>query len=198
MSMPSAALHNRIREHRQVRAGDLLPHPLNWRRHPDAQRAALEALYEEIGFARSLLAYALPDGRLRLIDGHLRRDLTPDEVVTVEVLDVNDDEARKLLLSMDPLAALAHADEEALTELRRLSESDQEILNAFWDQVAASAQMPPIHDAGGDPSDKIGEPEVPEQFLILITCDSEQEQTALLDRLSAEGIACKPLSSYGE
>jgi hypothetical protein len=40
-----------------------------------------------LGFARSLLAYELPDGRLKLIDGHLRRDIDPDMEVEVEVLD---------------------------------------------------------------------------------------------------------------
>ena len=56
--------------------------------------AALAALYEEVGFARSLLAYELPDGRLKLIDGHLRQSMDPDMEVDVEVLDVDDAEAR--------------------------------------------------------------------------------------------------------
>ncbi len=59
------------------------------------------------GFARSLLAYELPDGRLKLLDGHLRRDIDPEMEVEVEILDVNDEEARTLLLSIDPLPALA-------------------------------------------------------------------------------------------
>src|SRR5262249_52054143 len=103
----SQSIRNRIVGHRRVRAGDLVPHEWNFRTHPALQQAALEALYREVGFARSLLAYALPDGRLKLIDGHLRRDLDPDMEVDVEVLDVTEEEARKLLLSIDPLAALA-------------------------------------------------------------------------------------------
>src|SRR5437667_11907620 len=100
-------IRNRIVAHRRLRAGDLVPHELNFRAHPEAQRAALQALYAQVGFARSLLAYELPDGRLKLIDGHLRRDLDPDMEVDVEVLAVTDDEARALILSIDPLAALA-------------------------------------------------------------------------------------------
>src|SRR4051812_33802138 len=88
MSVP---VRNRIKAHRRVRAGDLVPHELNFRAHPDLQRAALRAIYSEVGFARSLLAYELPDGRLKLLDGHLRRDLDPDMEVDVEVVDVNDD-----------------------------------------------------------------------------------------------------------
>src|SRR6266852_1890706 len=98
---------NRIKAHRKVRAGDLVPHEWNFRAHPEAQRAVLAGIYHEVGFARSLLAYELPDGRLKLIDGHLRRDIDPDMEVDVEVLDVTEEEARKLLLTIDPLAALA-------------------------------------------------------------------------------------------
>ena len=70
-------IRNRIKAHRRVRAGDLVPHEWNFRLHPDVQRKALQALYAEVGFARSPLADELPDGRLKLIDGHLRRDLDP-------------------------------------------------------------------------------------------------------------------------
>src|SRR5947208_12568890 len=115
------APRNRIVRHARVRAGDLVPHELNPRLHPEAQRQALQALYAEVGFARSLLAYELPDGRLKLIDGHLRRDLTPDMEVDVEVLDVNDAEARALLLSIDPLAQLADYDAAALDRLRQMT-----------------------------------------------------------------------------
>jgi hypothetical protein len=38
-------IRNRIKGHRRVRAGDLVPHELNFRLHPENQRAALQALY---------------------------------------------------------------------------------------------------------------------------------------------------------
>src|SRR6267143_3013860 len=114
---------NRIVRHLRVRAGDLVPHELNPRVHSDAQRRALQMLYEEIGFARSLLAYPLADGRLKLIDGHLRASMTPDQEVDVEVLDVNDAEARALLLSIDPLAQLAGYDAQKLQALTENVES---------------------------------------------------------------------------
>src|SRR5438552_13876933 len=117
-------LRNRIIKHLRVRAGDLVPHELNPRVHSQAQRAALTSLYGEIGFARSLLAYALPDGRLKLIDGHLRASMDPDQLVDVEVLDVSDAEARALLLAIDPLAQLAGYEEDTLEELRQLAEKD--------------------------------------------------------------------------
>ncbi len=181
------ARRNRIKEHRQVRAGDLMPHEHNWRRHPAEQRAALEAILAEVGFARSLLAYELPDGRLKLIDGHLRADLDPDAVVTVEVLDVSDDEARRLLLSIDPLAALAQADEDALAALRQVTETDQAALQALWDSLGAAARAAEEMLASEAPP--------PQQFLILIECADEDQQTALLQRFRDEGLRCKALVS---
>src|SRR5271163_4510278 len=124
-------IRNRIKSHRRVRAGDLVPHEFNFRAHPDVQKTALRALYEEVGFARSLLAYELPDGRLKLIDGHLRRDLDPDLEVEVEILDVNDAEARALLLSIDPLAALALLQDQIHQRLMDLTPTDSADLQAL-------------------------------------------------------------------
>src|SRR5437016_4889622 len=126
-------IRNRIKDHRRVRAGDLVPHELNFRLHPEYQKAALQALYVEVGFARSLLAYELPDGRLKLLDGHLRRDLDPNMEVDVEILDVNDDEARALLLSIDPLATLAQTQEQLRNRLLELTPTCNADLQAAWE-----------------------------------------------------------------
>src|SRR5207249_8206278 len=105
----------------------------NFRIHPEAQQAAIRAIYEEVGFARSLLAYELPDGRLKLIDGHLRRDIDPDMEVDVEILDVSDEEARELLLSIDPLASLAETQEQLRTRLQELAPAVPEDLRLAWE-----------------------------------------------------------------
>ncbi len=177
-------IRNRIRGHRRVRAGDLLPHELNYRLHPEAQRAALEALYRSVGFARSLLAYELPDGRLKLIDGHLRRELHPDQEVDVEVLDLTDAEARLLLLSLDPLAALAGRDEDVHAELARLTPSDEAALNQLWQAAQATPAEAPVENAP-----------LREQFMVLIECTDERMQVALLERFGAEGLRCRALIS---
>jgi hypothetical protein len=178
---------NRIIGHRRVRAGDLIPHERNWRRHPPEQRAALVALYDEVGFARSLLAYELADGRLQLIDGHLRRDIDPEMLVDVEVLDVTPEEARKLLLSMDSLAGLAEADAEAVAALRHTVDTEAPALAALWQSLAKSeAETEAALDAAAPPH---------EQFLILVECRDEAHQVELLQQLQADGIDCKPLIS---
>ena len=79
-----------------------------------AQARALRALLTEIGYADAVIAGELTDGQLQLIDGHLRAETTPDEKVPIKVpvllLDVTEVEADKLLLTLDPLSAMAEAD----------------------------------------------------------------------------------------
>jgi hypothetical protein len=182
-------IRNRIKGHRRIRAGDLVPHEWNYRVHPDHQKAALAALYREVGFARSLLAYELPDGHLKLLDGHLRRDLDPDMEVDVEILDVNDDEARALLLSIDPLAALAETQEQIHRRLLELTPTPSEELQAVW-RAAAEASLAAAAAPESPPREAL-----PAQFLILITCRDEGQQIDLLKRFGAEGFECKALVS---
>lgn len=177
-----------------MRAGDLVPHELNSRVHPHDQKQALLALYDEVGFARSLLAYELPDGRLKLIDGHLRRRLDPDMVVEVEVLDVDDAEARKLLLSIDPLAALAEHDARTLDELRRLTHSDSDALTNLWRSIGEAAR-----DVEGRVEKERREPRPPEEaaarHYVLIECADEAAQLELLERFQKQGLRCRALLS---
>ena len=188
-SMEPGAIRNRIKYHRKVRAGDLVPHEWNFRVHPEAQKAVLASIYQEVGFARSLLAYELPDGRLKLIDGHLRRDLDPDMEVEVEVLDVNEEEARKLLLTIDPLASLAEQQEQLRQRLLEITPATTAELELFWQSSADALLQTPLKESGR------GEDAIPEQYMILITCRDEKEQVALLQDFQQKGLQCKALLS---
>jgi ParB-like chromosome segregation protein Spo0J len=130
-------IRDRVVELRRVRARDLLPNPKNWRRHPKVQAAALRGLLDEIGIADALLARELPDGRLQLVDGHLRAETMPDEEVPVLILDLDQAEADKLLLSLDPLAAMATADNERLNDLLDTVRSDDPAVLALLDEIRA-------------------------------------------------------------
>ena len=180
----SGPIRNRIKDHRRARAGDLVPHEFNYRTHPEVQRAALAALYRQVGFARSLLTYELPDGRLKLIDGHLRRDLDPE--MEVEVLDVSDDEARALLLSIDPLAALAEEQEQLRERLTELAPPVPPELAEAW-QAAAQAclETPPAKEG------RLKDEALVEQWYVLVECRDEKQQVELLTRFKGEGLTCK-------
>ena len=182
----------RIREHRKVCASKLLVHPLNPRIHPDAQKSALRAILNEIGFARSLLAYETPEGKLQLIDGHLRKELFQDQEVMVEILDVNEQEANALLLSLDPLAALAQFDSPTLEALRKAASTQSEALQNLWDSIDSSTKK--TKDELQEAMQK-KEPILKEQFLVLVECESEAQQLKLLDSLKKQQFQCKALLS---
>jgi hypothetical protein len=135
--MGKKSIRNRIKELRNVRAGDLYANPANWREHPTAQVAAMQGVLAEIGYADALLARELPDGSLELVDGHLRKELDPEQVVPVLVLDLTEAEAKKLLTVFDPLAAMAEANEQALGELLAEIQTESEGLQAMLEGLAA-------------------------------------------------------------
>ncbi len=130
-------IRDRIKGLRRVKASELLPHPQNWRIHPETQRAALQGVLEEIGWADALLARKLPDGRLQLVDGHLRKDLAADDKVPVLVVDLDDAEAQKVLVSLDPLASLANANRDELDALLQEVRTQDPNLRAMLDDLRA-------------------------------------------------------------
>jgi hypothetical protein len=127
---------NRIKDLRYVKASSLSANPHNWRTHPKAQQDALLGLLAEIGYADALLARELSDGTLELIDGHLRAETTPDQIVPVLVLDLDEDEAKKLLTTLDPLAAMAEANKDALGQLLHEIETESEGVQTMLDELA--------------------------------------------------------------
>jgi hypothetical protein len=154
-------IRDRIKELRRVPARDLLPNPKNWRSHPQAQQDALRGLLAELGYCDAMIARELPDGRLQLIDGHLRCETTPDMQVPVLVLDVTEAEADKLLLTLDPLASLATANREALTLLLASVDTDSAAVQDMLADLAAG-ELTPFLDPGVMPGstdpDDIPEP----------------------------------------
>ncbi len=137
----SEGVRDRITELVRVRAGDLVANPSNWRRHPRRQRAALQAMLEEIGYANALLTRR--DGEsLVLIDGHLRKSLDPDQMVPVLVLDVTAAEADALLLTLDPIGALARPDPESLTALLERVRFSGDAVADVLEELARSAALP--------------------------------------------------------
>jgi DNA modification methylase len=152
-------IRDRVRELRRVRAGELTPNPKNWRTHPKAQADALRGILAEVGYADALLARELPDGSLMLVDGHLRAETTPDQEVPVLVLDIDEAETDKLLLSLDPLAALAETNAVALDALLREVDTGSEGLQQMYAELAEAADLYK-DDAKGIVEDEIPEPPV--------------------------------------
>jgi DNA modification methylase len=156
-------IRDRIKELRRVKASEIKPSPKNWRTHPQAQKDVLRGVLAEIGMADALLARELPDGSLMLIDGHCRADVDGDMTWPVLVLDVTEAEADKLLVTIDPLAAMAGSDAAKLDGLLRDMEIGNDAVKLMLEELA--------QDAGcdfGTPAE-IVEDEVPEPPEVPVT-----------------------------
>jgi hypothetical protein len=184
-------VRDRIKELRRVRAGELLPNPRNWRLHPPAQHDALRGVLAEVGYADALLARELPDGSLMLIDGHLRAETTPDAIVPVLVLDVDEQEADKILLTHDPLAGMAEVASDRLQALLGDVQTDNEAVRSLFDTLAQEV-------GGADQllAETADRPEVdiPESYQVVVECRDEQDQQAVFERMRTEGYRCRVLT----
>ena len=184
-------VRDRIQELRRVPARELRPHPLNWRTHPARQQDALRGVLAEIGYADALLVRELDDGSLQLVDGHLRAETTPDAIVPVLVLDVSADEAKQILLTHDPLSALAGTDEERLAELLASTEFESDAVAAMLAEVAnaATGAESLLDDVRDRP-----EVQITQSFQVVVHCDDEDDQRELFERMRAEGYSCRVLT----
>lgn len=95
----------------------LVPNPANWRQHPDHQAAALDGVLSEIGWVQQVVVNRRTG---QLVDGHLRLRLALERgepSVPVLYVDLSPAEERLVLATLDPLAAMAKTDRDALTAL---------------------------------------------------------------------------------
>lgn len=186
-------IKNRVKELRMVKASDLVPNPRNWRTHPRKQQDALKGILAEIGYADALLARICPDGSLMLVDGHLRAETTPDAMVPVLILDLSEAEADKVLLTLDPLAAMAEASKDALGQLLLENQSQNSALQAMLDDLAASNGIDVFADGHQEPTGS-GEGEgesMQDEYGVYVACTTAYERAGLLAKLRKEGFKAK-------
>ncbi|MGL6196102.1 MAG: ParB N-terminal domain-containing protein, partial [Thermoguttaceae bacterium] len=128
-------IRDRIKEFKRVPAKELIPNPKNWRCHPNKQREVLAGVLDDIGYADAVLVRELQDGKLQIIDGHLRAETTPNQDIPVLILDLNEEEADKLLAVFDPLASLAETNATLLNELVQAYQTDNEAIKEFLQEI---------------------------------------------------------------
>ena len=148
-------MQDRVKELRRVPASELRANPKNWRRHPPAQRAALHGTVDQIGFTTPLQVRELLDGSLELIDGHLRLEEFGDETLPVVVVDLTEEEAKVALATHDPLAMMAHADQDQLLNLLRDTQFESQAVNAMLEAVANGERLPDLTEPVEDPGPQI-------------------------------------------
>lgn len=124
---------DRVIERRDVALSELAANPANFRRHPEAQRVAVETAMADVG----VLSAALFNRRTgRLIDGHLRVDIARANGATTfpaDVVDLSPSEERVALATLDATTYMADIDDDALSDLLA--------------QIAADDEFPEMIDA---------------------------------------------------
>lgn len=147
---------DRIVEIKILKARDLTDHNGNWRAHPLAQRETLEGILHEVGKADVLLAWHSErnGGALTLFDGHLRKALDPEEEWRVAITDLNDAEADKMLLVLDPLAAMAEMDKARVLALADTVTTDDLAVRELLRRMELEA-----HHLDDEDGDEAGAPE---------------------------------------
>ena len=146
---------NRITGQGEEAPDQLLANPSKWRAHPKAQREALRAVLDTVGYAAQVI---VNQRTVHLVDGHLpvEEALSHGQPsIPVVYVDLSEDEERLVLASLDPLAAMATTDEAKLRELLAEVSVDYDALAAM---LAALAPAEP-KDGLTDPDDV---PEPPE------------------------------------
>ena len=109
---------NRVVKTGEADPFELLENPANWRMHPDVQRKALSGVLDEIGWVDDVIINISTN---MIVDGHLRVWLARERneaTIPVLYVDLTAEEQDLILSVFDPLAEMALADEDVLTELK--------------------------------------------------------------------------------
>lgn len=131
---------NRIVGLTTKRASELTANPLNWRSHPTAQRSAVSASLQTLGWV-DVVIENIETGYL--VDGHERvwQAMERDEMVPVLQVRLSLDEERLALAILDPLTSMAKTDGTVLDELLSVIACTNETLSAVLDTIATTSGL---------------------------------------------------------
>lgn len=179
-------LKDRIKSFRRIKASQLKRNLKNWRIHTESQETALRAILKDVGFASACLVRDCKNGTFELIDGHLGADIAEDEKIPCLVLDVSKSEADKILATFDVVSSMVNTDQDALDSLVSLVSTESEDLQLLLNSLSSDKSRLKDLVEGEDESHLLSD-----SFSVLIDCENESEQIALLERLKNEGLTCR-------
>jgi len=158
----------------RVRGDRILPHPKNFRTHPENQKDALRGALADVGIGDALIVVPADEAQVRevaalkgaerdawlrsfdasgadvlLLDGHLRAEEIRDQPIPVLVLDLNPREQAEFLALFDPLGDLAGFDREKYLSLAEDFNSTNAAVQAL---VADLAKVDTGGGGGVDPA----------------------------------------------
>lgn len=168
--------------------------PRNPNRHPDDQIRLLAKIIVTQGW-RAPITVSKRSGQI--VRGHGRLLAAQAAGLTfcpVDYQDYESDEAEYAdLVADNRLAELAELDRPTLKDLLQDLDTgalDMELTGFTEDALAELMSEFHLEDGSG-----AGTEDIPEQFMVLIECQDETMQVAVLERLNAEGYKCRALVS---
>lgn len=181
---------NRIIGYGTKAADQFEANPLNYRRHPQKQRDAVQASLRELGWI-GVVVENVTTGNL--IDGHERvwQALANNEDVPYIQVELSEAEEKLALAVFDPITYMAETDAELLDALLRETNTGEAALQKLLAGLAEDAGMDYANEQGAGAGIDV----VPEQWAVMVQCTSEIEQAELLQRLESEGYSCRALIS---
>lgn len=126
---------DRVKELIRVKASELRANSANWRAHGDQQKAAMRGILEEVGYVDGLIAVRDKKGKLMLVNGHMRKEISDNEEVPVLVVDLTPAEVKKILATFDPIGAMASTQEQAHAALAKQVQTDSGAVRKLLDDM---------------------------------------------------------------
>lgn len=135
MKNPKTNWKNRIVGYATIPVDQIKKNEKNWRIHPEFQAQSLAAVLDEVGIIQNVLVNRTTGN---LIDGHLRLSLAEkrgEPEIPVTFVELSENEEKLILASLDPLSALAIADDLALHDLVGSIETQNEQVQIFLENL---------------------------------------------------------------
>lgn len=190
------------------KAGELVGHPGNWRKHGESQVEAFRSLLSELG---QWVGYVVLNEKTgRVLDGHMRKAaVPPEELVPCLVGEWDEAEERLILATFNPVGDLAGVDAvkaSALLEgleatlpavgavlegLERRVEKALKAMGPGSSQASDGAAVGESQVEGGAGETSGGTKPVKDVRTVMVRCADELDQMTLAAKLKAAGFKCK-------
>lgn len=118
---------NRIVDSGMANPKEIIANPMNWRKHPEIQKKAMEEVLNNVGWVQDVIINRTTG---RLVDGHLRVEMAiqnNETEIPVKYVELTEEEEKSVLATFDPISAMATADKEALEKLVDSLDTDMDM-----------------------------------------------------------------------
>ena len=165
-------------------------------RYPgNARRSDVDSIRESLrrnGQYRGMVV-RVHEGRHTILAGNHTADALEAEGFATgrcELIECDDDEAQRIMLADNRIPERGDYDQDALEALLAGLDGDYEGTGWTAEDVAAMFDQDDADEGGDAPEDQL-----PDQYGVIVECDTEHQQAALLRQLDLEGFRVRALMS---